>query len=178
VIANYVFGTGRTTVCSLGIWRKGDPRMEGSRGSLKQGKSPGAAKRPLSTSTIVLRWERLTVRVRMKAEFYARELPRNRTSALRALTQRTSSAAMRSSHCRSASYPHCHTADRNLRPSHSAKDRQSSPAITKVQLIPEILAPPRSGGNQEKRERGRDVPSSLSPDILSQVGTRIHAVAG
>jgi hypothetical protein len=114
-------------------WGSGE-KGEGSRGSLKQAKSPGAAKRPLST--IVLRWERLTVRVRMKAEFYAPELPRNRTSALRALTQRTSSAAMRSSRCRSASYPHCHTADRNLRPSHSAKDRQSSPCHHKGPIDP------------------------------------------
>jgi hypothetical protein len=148
VIANYAFGTGVMTVCSLGIRRKGDPRMEGSRGSLKPAKSPGAAKRPFST--IVLRRERLTVRVWMKAEFYARELPRNRISALRALTQRTSSAAMRSSRCRSASYPHCHTADRDLRPSHSAKDRQSFPYHHKGPTsIPEILAPPRSGGNQK-----------------------------
>jgi hypothetical protein len=154
VIANYAFGTGRTTVCSLGIWRKGDPRMEGSRGSLKQGKSPGAAKRPLSTSTIVLRWERLTVRVRMKAEFYARELPRNRTSALRALTQRTSSAAMRSSHCRSASYPHCHTADRNLRPSHFAKDRQSSPRHHKGPIDPRDPSTTSFGTEPGGGERG------------------------
>jgi hypothetical protein len=38
MIANDAFGTGMTTVCSLGIWRKGDPGVEGTRRSLKASK--------------------------------------------------------------------------------------------------------------------------------------------
>lgn len=141
--------------------------MEGSRGSLKQAKSSRAAKRSLST--IVLRRERSAARARMKAESYARRPPRNRISALRALTQRTWSAAMRSSRCRSAGYPNCHTADRNLRPSHSAKNQQSSLPSQRSNLDPRDLST-ASFGRDPRAEGGRSRRSQFS-----QLG---HSVAG